>query len=382
MSDAAISKAGQGKITLIGPVLPFRGGIAQHTTMLRRTLAERCKLQTISFRRQYPKWIFPGASDRDPQYIEHTEPDVAYVIDSLNPWTWMRAVATIRKQRHGSPCLIPWWTVFLAPCIAYIARQLAADNSTVVFICHNVVDHEESWWKSVITKRVLRHGSSFIVHTREDRRRLLELLGNVSVRVCPHPIYSQFQSSSVELPRRGELELLFFGFVRRYKGLDVLLEALSQTRRHDVFLRVVGEFWESEAEYQKLIKEYDLLDRVEVVADYVSEDKAAAYFRRADFVVLPYRSATGSGVIGLAYNFDKPVIVTNVGGLPDVVLDGETGFVIEPDSPEELASTIDNVTAMMASEMASTVDGFKQTMSWDAFADACVESCGARHVCA
>jgi glycosyltransferase involved in cell wall biosynthesis len=363
------------RVGLIGPVLPFRGGIAQHTTMLRRALVSRCDLLTVSFTRQYPRWLFPGVSDRDPQYAGYTEKGVAYVVDSLNPLTWKRAVRIMLK--HNVECvLIPWWTIFWAPFVLYVTRVLAARGVRIVLLCHNTVDHEAARWKVALSRRVLHRASGFIVHTRADQKKLRGLVGNLPVIVSPLPIYSQYDTSAGDnLPRSGSLELLFFGFVRHYKGLDVLLQALGQMQNRDFFLRVVGEFWERRQEYDALVSKYGLTDRVEIVPRYVSEQEAASYFRRADFVVLPYRSATGSAVIGVAFHFDKPVVVTRVGGLPDVVTEGETGFIVPPESPDALVALMNNLSAAMASNMAEKVRQHKSTMTWDALAQAFFDVC-------
>ncbi|MGB8273750.1 MAG: glycosyltransferase [Alphaproteobacteria bacterium] len=364
------------RVVFIGPVPPFRGGIAQHSAMLCRELARRCDLLVISFSRQYPLWLFPGESDRDPTQAPFAAADTRFLIDSLNPMTWRKAAAAIRD--HGADLVIlPWWTVFWAPCFAYLARRCRKAGIPVRLLCHNVVDHEAAAWKSLLSRAVLSQASSFLVHTRNDERRLKALFPGVPVIVHPHPVYSQFPPPAAGLPRRAGFELLFFGLVRPYKGLDILIEAMGRLADRDVHLTVVGEFWSGRAEAEARIRALGLEDRVELVPRYVTDQEAAAYFARADAVVLPYRSATGSGVVSLAYRYDKPVIVTRVGGLPDAVEEGETGLIVPPESPAALAEAISRMTSERAAAMAPAIGRLKATMTWEALAEASLRADGA-----
>jgi glycosyltransferase involved in cell wall biosynthesis len=361
------------KVVVIGPVLPFRGGIAQHTTMLARALAERAEVRVLSFSRQYPGWLFPGASDRDPGFLGHVEPGTEYVIDSLDPRTWRRA-ARLALEAGPSLVVMPWWTAFWAPCFASIARRVRAAGVPVVFLCHNVIEHDASPLSVRLTRRVLRHGSSFVAHTTEDEANLLRLVPEARVKVRPHPVYEQFPEPEDKLPRRAALELLFFGFVRPYKGLDILLDAMELLRDEEVHLTVAGEFWKGLDETRHRLRASGMESRVELVPRYLTESETAEYFARADVVVLPYRGATGSGVVAIAYHYGKPVIVTSVGGLPDVVRQGETGVVVPPSSPGALAEAIRGFTAERAAGMRDAIAELRGTMTWEALADAVLSS--------
>ena len=197
------------KIVLIGPALPFRGGIAQHTTMLKRALAEKNEVLLLSFSRQYPVWLFPGESDRDPAYKNYKEAQTEYVIDSINPLTWIKSVKRV-VSFNATMVIIPWWTVFWAPCFGYISGALKRKNIEVVFFCHNVVEHEAAAWKSFLTKNVLKNASRFVVHTKEDKANLERLIPNAEIVVHPHPIYNHFPKAKGILARRKSLELLFY----------------------------------------------------------------------------------------------------------------------------------------------------------------------------
>lgn len=365
------------RLALFGPVLPYRGGIAQHTTMLLRALRDLADVEAFSFSRQYPRLIFPGESDRDPAFEGHEEPGVRYVVDSVNPLTWRSAARRAACSRPAA-AFMPWWTFFWAPCFGYIAGFLRRRGIPVVFLSHNVVDHESAGWKASLARGVLRHGGAHVVHTASDEVKLKALLGDdVLVARRAHPMYAQFPPSRGTLPRRAALELLFFGFVRLYKGLDVLVEAMGLLRDEDVRLTIAGEFWAGSEATQMRLGELGVAEKVEVLDGYLAEDQVAELFGRADAVVLPYRSGTGSGVIGLAYSYGKPVVVTRVGGLPDVVSDGETGFVVEPESPEALADAMRRLAGGRAATMLPAIEEYRATLTWESLAETVLEMAAA-----
>jgi len=359
-------------VVLIGPVLPFRGGIAQHSTMLRRALAERAELLTLSFVRQYPRLLFPGRSDRDPDYAGHREPGVEYLIDSLNPLSWIKALKRVLDAGPGR-VIIPWWTVYWGPCIGFLARAMRRRGIEVVFFCHNIDDHEPAAWKRWLNAQVLAFGCGFVVHTRAAAAELMRRFPHRWVAVHPHPIYEQFPAASVAPVRRRALELLFYGFVRPYKGLDLLIEAMALLRDEDIQLTIAGEFWGGSRDTLREIERHQLADKIEVIACYQSEQETAALFMRADAVVLPYRSASGSGVVPIAYHYDRPVIATRVGGLPDVVEHGVTGYLVDPDDPALLAAAIQAMTRSRAQSMVAAIGRAKQGMSWDSLAAVCLK---------
>ena len=355
------------KIAVIGPVLPFRGGIAQHTTMLKRAMSEKSDILVLSFSRQYPGWLFPGESDRDPAYKGHIEAKTEYLIDSLNPLSWKKAISRIINF-NAEIVLIPWWTVFWAPCFGYISRGLKKKGIEVIFFCHNVVEHEAATWKTILTRSVLRNAHRFVVHTKEEKTNLLTLLPDANITVHPHPIYDHFPEPDGKFPRRKSLELLFYGFVRPYKGLDDLIDAMLLLKGKDIQLTIAGEFWKDEEITRQKIISLGLTEQIELRPRYHTDQETAKLFDRADIVVLPYRSATGSGVVPIAYHYNKPVIVTNVGGLPDVVLDRKTGFIVPANDSSSLAKAIINTNQKNCKLMASQILECKKSLSWDSLA--------------
>jgi glycosyltransferase involved in cell wall biosynthesis len=251
------------RIVFIGPVLPFRGGISQHTTKLARAMLEDAEVLIISFSRQYPHCLFPGESDRDPSYQSHKEKNTEYLIDSINPLTWLRAVKRI-KNFKADMVIIPWWTVFWVFCFGFIASSLNRNSIEVVFFCHNVIEHEAAAWKTFLTRKVLNYGTRFMVHTKEDSNNLHALIPSAEVDIHPHPIYDQFPQAKLQLPRRKTLELLFYGFVRPYKGLDDLIEAMILLKGRDTQLTIAGEFWDGE----QATRRTDRSDRVKTPLSY------------------------------------------------------------------------------------------------------------------
>ncbi len=364
-------KTAKKRVVLIGPILPFRGGIAQHTTMLHRTIADGHSLLTLSFSRQYPKWLFPGASDRDPEYAGHEEPGVDYVIDSVNPLTWIRAVRRI-VDFQPDIVVFPWWTIYWVPCFGVMVHRLRSHRLPIAFFCHNVVEHEAAAWKTALSRLVLRMGDRFVVHTHEDAVNLQALLPGSEVAIQAHPIYDQYPAPVGNLGARRPLELLFYGFVRPYKGLDLLIDALARLDDPSIQLTIAGEFWDGEDTILERIEQLGLSDRIEVLARYHSDQETAELFARADAVVLPYRSATGSGVVPVAYHYNKPVVVTRVGGLPDVVVDGETGLVVPANDAEALASALASLSREQCEGMRPAIEQFKKSLTWDALAGALI----------
>jgi len=339
------------RISLIGPTYPYRGGIAHYTTLLARQLRQdpAHELLFISFTRQYPEWLYTGRSDRDPS--EHPlQTDVEYLLNPLNPTSWWR---TLRRLRAWQPELVilPWWVPFWAPVWAVLGRGIKRlpGRSRLYYICHNVLPHEQGGLGRqvlpVITRWTLSPADGYLVHSQPDGQILQDLLPAARYRVTPHPTYAALSTQMaralpVSLPEDRPL-LLFAGFVRPYKGLDILLEALPAVlKQQAVHLLVAGEFWQASDSYRQQIQEMGLADAVTIIDDYLPNEVLAACLDRADVVVLPYRHATQSGIIQLAFGQRKPVITTDVGGLSETVENEKTGLIVPPEDPCALAAAI------------------------------------------
>ena len=337
------------KVVLVGPTYPYRGGIAHYTTLLYRQLCA-CGHQTTlySFKRQYPRWLFPGRSDRDPSQLV-LDADCQYVLDSLNPFTWWMAARAIRAQ-SPDVLVLPWWVTFFAPMWAVLAQSARRAGIKIVFVCHNVLPHEQHFWDVGLARWTLGLGDGFITQSQEEKSRLSELLPGRRVKVVPHPIYDMFADRIMprdEARRRLELPqaapvLLFFGFVREYKGLHDLLEAIPSVRAElaNILLLIVGEFWHDKQSYLDQITHLGIDGNVMIVDRYIPNEQVPLYFSAADIVVLPYTHATQSGVVQLAFGLGLPVITTQVGGLSDVVMDKETGLLVPPGDSLSLSRAV------------------------------------------
>jgi len=307
------------KITLVGPVYPYRGGIAHYTSHLaKKLIANGYQTQVISFRRQYPAWLYPGKSDKDPSAHPLTVP-AKYLLDPFFPWTWWQTAQEIRAFA-ADIVVIQWWTTFWAPAFAVLSWMLRQKGIRVIFLIHNVLPHEEKPWDRSFAKAVLSHGMGFITQTQRENERLNALLPNSHALVIPHPIYNELKKplisknearQSINLPV-NKIILLTFGIVRRYKGLDILLEAISLLPQFQskIFLVIAGEFWDNKENYLSQIKDLGIGDRVRIVDRYLPDEEVALFFSASDVLIAPYVGGTQSGAINLGFGFGIPMIVS------------------------------------------------------------------------
>ncbi len=338
------------KILIVGTAFPLRGGIAHFNGLLASHLAKRHIVETITFRRQYPSFLFPGTTQSE---TGGTPPDVTpapALIDSINPFNWIAVAREIR--RRGPDLLIfKYWLPFFGPCFGTIAKCAKRGTRTnVIFICDNIVPHERRPGDILFTNYAFRQADAFIVQSDAVERDLLERFPGRRYKKVPHPVYENFGARIDKDRARATLGiaakkvLLYFGYVRPYKGVLVLLEAVKRLKdagaAEDLVVLIVGEYYDDESKYRGCASELALGDSVRFVSEYVPNDQVGRYFSAADAVVLPYLSATQSGIAQIAYNFDTPVIATEVGGLAEVARDGVTGYVVPPNDPGALASAI------------------------------------------
>jgi glycosyltransferase involved in cell wall biosynthesis len=334
------------KICLVGPTYPYRGGIAHYTSLLAKQFGLSHDVKVINFSRLYPSFLFPGKT----QYDTSDSPlqvDTDRIIDCLNPLSWYCA-GKAAADFESDLTVFQWWHPFFGPayrmvCSAFKRRR----HSPIIFLCHNVLPHESSVFDRMLIKTAFDGADAFLVQSNEDGENLQKLRDRPVMAVNPLPIYDFFdagrynrQSAREKLGLDGPV-ILFFGYIRGYKGLADLIEALPLVNeRKPVTLLVVGEFYDKREPYDRRIGELSLQNNIRIVDEYVPNEDVEIYFKASDLCVLPYRSATQSAIVQTAYGFDKPVVVTAVGGLPDVVTDGKTGYVVPAGDTRAIADAV------------------------------------------
>lgn len=337
------------KIVTIGPVYPFRGGIAQYGSLLVRELEKHYQVKSISFRMMYPKFLYPGKNQKDYSTNYELKTDIKYMINSLNLFSYVKTAKYINQYKPDL-VIMHWWQPFFAFADIGILKLLKKDIKVCV-CCNNVMPHDKIPFSKWLTKQVLKQGDLFIVHSKEEEKQLFEILKKKPPHIrIPCPDISTFVKTGISKgDARKKLKfdedddiILFFGFVRKYKGLHHLFHIMPYLvdRKQNMKLLVVGDFYEDKEWYFRYIKEHKLENRIFIYDKYIPDSEVEPYFAASDAVILPYDSATTSGVIQASYNFNRPVIVTDVGGLKEAVVDGKTGYVVEPDNENAMRERI------------------------------------------
>jgi len=378
------------KIIIVSTAYPLRGGIAHYNALLAEHLRRRHVVETITFKRQYPALLFPGKTQEESGQptLRGAITPAPQLIDSVNPFNWVRVARELRRRRPDL-LIFKYWLPFFGPCFGTIARLAAWGTTTkVLFICDNVIPHERRPGDVLFTTFAFKAVDYFIVQSDTVEQSLNRHFPGSTYRNVPHPVYEIFGAPLKKTAARQALGIaaakvvLYFGYVRPYKGVMVLLEALQHLQDNGADLGgvqalVVGEFYDDEAKYRQRVRDLGLLEKVRFVADYVPNEQVATYFSAADVVVLPYLSATQSGIVQIAYNFNKPVIATDVGGLAEVVLHEKTGFIVPPNDPRALAEAIRRFYAEdREAAYSARVEIEKKKYSWDRLVGAIEEMTG------
>ena len=334
------------KVVLVGPVYPFKGGISHYTGLMYRALSKKYDVDMISYKMQYPKILFKK-EQRDYSNDMFKIEDTDFYINTANPVNWIATASHIRKKKPDL-VILQWWHPYFAPCYWSIGSLLG--KCKVLFICHNVFPHERFPLDRFLTKMVMAKGDYYIVHSKQDEEDLKTIRKNAKYKRTVLPTFNAFKIQNLDKTEgrrqlgiaEEEKVLLFFGFVRGYKGLKHLIRAMQRIVNNveQAKLLIVGDFAGDKEEYLKLIEEYGVKDYIEIHDGYIPDQEVEKFFAASDVVVLPYESATQSGIVQIAYGFEKPVIATKVGGLPEFVLDGKTGYIVPPKDSEKLAERI------------------------------------------
>ncbi len=361
------------QIIIIGPAHPLRGGgmTTFNESLATKLQHEGREVEIWSYTLQYPGFLFPGKS----QYTDDPAPDGLMIypkINSINPLNW---ISVGRQLRRAAPDIIfvRYWMSFFGPALGTILRYAARPDTRIVTLVDNIIPHEPRVIDAPFNRYFLSASHDFVCMSEEVRDDLAKLTSK-PITLTPHPLYESYGEpvdisvarAHIDIPDDGVTTFLFFGFIRRYKGLDMLLDALLELQKKGKKFRLViaGEFYDSPERYMPRI--VALGEHVILRTDFIPNDEVRYYFSSMDYLVLPYHSATQSGVSQVALYYDKPIVCTDVGGLPEFVVDGETGYIAQPES-EDLETKLERALEQDSDSFRPAIAEFKKKFSWDLF---------------
>lgn len=365
------------KIAYLSTFYPFRGGIAQFNANLYRALCARHEVTPFTFKRQYPDFLFPGKT----QYV--TPGDKAAVIESVpvldtaNPLGYGAAARRIARERPDM-LVMKYWMSYFAPSLGYVAGKLKKQGCKVITVLDNVIPHEQKFFDRPLTQWFLNRNSGFIAMSEAVRNDLLALRPDAPCLLKPHPLYNHFgEKLNPEEARRslgldpGKKTLLFFGLIRDYKGLDLLIKAMN--RLSDRYqLLIAGESYGSFSKYDAQIRQAKHPENIRVFNRYIPDEEVPLFFSAADVCVLPYKSATQSGITSIAYHFDVPLIATDTGGLKESIGQQGTGLIVAEVSAPAIAAAIEAFYRTDRDEFVQQIRALKASLSWENFAGALI----------
>ena len=369
-------------IVILGTAYPFRGGLATFNERLARQLqAEGHTVEVITFTLQYPSFLFPGKT----QYSTEKAPAdlrISQQVHSCNPFNWIKVGRRIRKMQPDM-LITCYWMAFFAPCYGMIQRIVQRNGKTrCIALVHNMIPHEPSILDKLFAPFFVRHTDGFVALSEsvvQDINRFDH--GTKPKTSYPHPIYDHYgeQMSKEEACQALHLKpenqyMLFFGLVRAYKGLDLLLDAFGKVKDQlpNLQLIIAGEFYEDEDKYRAQIANNGLTDRVIIKNEFIADADLRKYFGAADLIVQPYKSATQSGVTQVAFHFEKPMLVTNVGGLGEIVHDHKMGYAVEPNAEAIAQALTDYYTHNRQPDYTTYLIKEKDKYSWSRLAESFV----------
>lgn len=367
------------KILILGSAYPFKGGLATFNERLAEELnkIEGIDVEIYTFTTQYPKMFFPGKTQFSDEN-NHSSVRILRKISSINPFNWIQ-IANEIKAKSPSLIIVKYWLPFMAPCFGTIL-SLAKKNTNikVISILDNVIPHEKRLGDRLLTQYFINSVDGFISMSHEVLNDLRKFDKTKPAFYSPHPIYDNYGDAINKNMAKEILEIsdqsrviLFFGFIRKYKGLDILMEAMTDQRIKNLGIKLIiaGEFYEDENFYKQKIKKLDIENQLILYTDFIPNKEVNIYFSAADCVVQPYKSATQSGISQIAYHFDKPMIVTNVGGLPEIVPNEKVGFVTEITAEAIADAIIRFYEEDRAEEFRKNIIVEKKKYSWEYFKD-------------
>lgn len=361
------------KIFIIGPAHPYRGGIAAlNDRLAQQLLAEGHQTEVISFKLQYPGFLFPGTTQLTnspaPKGLKQRR-----LINSINPLNWIYIGLKLRKEKPDL-VIVRFWLPFMGPSTGTICRLLKSKKNNIIALVDNILPHEKRPGDILFTKYFTWAIDGFVAMSKSVYDDLDFFTNKKPKQLTPHPIYDHY---GCIIPKDEALQklnldknfkyILFFGFIRDYKGLDLLLEAMAddEIRKSNIKLIVAGEFYSNEKKYIDLIHQLNISNKVILCTHYIAEDKVNRYFCACDLVTQPYKTATQSGVTQIAYHFEKPMLVTKVGGLPEIVEDQKCGYVVDVNSKAIANAIKDFYNQDKENQMLNEVKKAKERFAWD-----------------
>lgn len=326
------------KIIIIGPAYPLRGGIADSNHSLALALQKQGhEVQLLSFSLQYPSMLFPGKTQFDLN-AEAPSINIRTAINSINPISWVKNALWLKRQRPDI-VITRYWIPFIGASLGTLLQCSGLKKKIpLIALCDNVIPHENRPGDALLTRFFLNANNKYLVMSKSVGKDIELFVKKPDLLFHPHPVYDQFGNLVAKSEAIDKLGLdnakkyiLFFGFIRKYKGLDLLLDAMPNISE-DTHLIVAGEFYEDQAVYEQTIQSLGISDRVHLFSDFIPQEEVCLYFSAADMIVQPYRTATQSGVAQIAYHFNKPILVTDVGGLAEIVPHKKVGYVVDVDA--------------------------------------------------
>lgn len=364
------------KITIIGTAYPYKGGLASFNERMAQALQEQGhEVDIITFTLQYPGFLFPGKTQLSSE-VAPAGLNITQAINSVNPLSWLKVGRRLKKSKPDL-IIIKYWLPFMGPCFGTILRMAKGNKHTrVISVLDNVIPHEKRPGDNAFTKYFLKPVDAFVSMSHEVLQDLRSFTKTKPAIFSPHPVYDNYGDALPEAAARKHLGLetdakyiLFFGFIRKYKGLDILLEAMADERikAAGIKLIVAGEYYGEREIYEAQIARLNISEHLHLYTDFIPNSEVKYYFSAADAVVQPYRTATQSGISQIAYHFEKPMIVTNVGGLPEIVPDGKVGYVTEVSSTAIADAILKLYTGSNAESFKTGIVEEKKKYSWDYF---------------
>lgn len=366
------------KIAILGTAHPYRGGLAAYNERLAQHLqSEGHEVVIYTFSLQYPNFLFPGKT----QYSTEAAPSDLKIIrnvNAINPFNWLKVGRQLNQIKYEL-IITRYWLPFMGPCLGTILRQSKRNKSTkVISILDNIIPHEARIGDTLFTKYFVPPIDAFLAMSSTVMKDLAQFDQKKPRILSPHPLFDNFGKIDSQENARNHLGLeaqtkyiLFFGLIRAYKGLDLLLEAMAEDslKKSQIKLIIAGEYYEDKGKYQTLIKKLNIQDRILSIEKFIPNSEVCHYFNAADLVVQPYKSATQSGVTQIAYHFNKAMIVTNVGGLEEMCPDEKVGYVVKPD-PKAIANAIQRYFRETdIPNMIENIKKEKQKYSWKILGD-------------